>query len=241
MAPSGCGGAAGRIGVVTSVGGLISAPHLLPYSTAKFGAVGFSRGLRSELGRHRGTVTTVAPGSDAYRVPRAGPVRRRPRREYAWFATAASLPLLSMDAERAARRMVDAILAGRSVLTLTPLAKFAPKADALFPRAASAVLAVTARLLPRAPVKCDGASAGETLPGHEAALRLSVRARSWVERLTTLGRLAAAANNEGTGPNDRVGTASFGSASFGSASFGSGSVGSGDQPSHLAEGPTQHP
>ena len=32
----------GRIGIITSVGGLISAPHLLPYSTAKFGAVGFA-------------------------------------------------------------------------------------------------------------------------------------------------------------------------------------------------------
>ena len=52
----------GRIGVVTSVGGLIAAPHLLPYSTAKFGAVGFSRGLRSELAGTGVTVTTIAPG-----------------------------------------------------------------------------------------------------------------------------------------------------------------------------------
>lgn len=39
----------GRIGIVTSIGGLILAPHLLPYSTAKFAAVGFGRGLRAEL------------------------------------------------------------------------------------------------------------------------------------------------------------------------------------------------
>ena len=36
----------GRIGIITSIGGLISAPHLLPYSTAKHGATGFGRGLR---------------------------------------------------------------------------------------------------------------------------------------------------------------------------------------------------
>ena len=51
----------GRIGIVTSVGGLIPAPHLLPYSTAKFGAVGFSRGLRSELAGTGVTVTTSSP------------------------------------------------------------------------------------------------------------------------------------------------------------------------------------
>ena len=49
----------GRIGIITSVGGLISAPHLLPYSTAKFGAVGFGRGLRSELGRGAGLLGRI--------------------------------------------------------------------------------------------------------------------------------------------------------------------------------------
>ena len=94
----------GRIGVITSLGGLISAPHLLPYSTAKFGAVGFTRGLRSELGGTGVSVTTVAPG-----LMRTGSHLRAQfvgdhGREFAWFATAASLPLLSMDAERAAGR-----------------------------------------------------------------------------------------------------------------------------------------
>ena len=52
----------GRIGIVTSVGGLIPVPHLLPYSTAKFGAVGFSSGLRPELAGTGVKVTTIAPG-----------------------------------------------------------------------------------------------------------------------------------------------------------------------------------
>ena len=38
----------GRIVTVTSIGGKLSVPHLLPYSTAKFAAVGFSEGLRAE-------------------------------------------------------------------------------------------------------------------------------------------------------------------------------------------------
>ena len=36
---------AGRIANITSIGGKISVPWLLPYSTAKFAAVGFSRGI----------------------------------------------------------------------------------------------------------------------------------------------------------------------------------------------------
>ena len=35
----------GRIVTVASIGGKLSVPHLLPYSTAKFAAVGFSEGL----------------------------------------------------------------------------------------------------------------------------------------------------------------------------------------------------
>jgi NAD(P)-dependent dehydrogenase (short-subunit alcohol dehydrogenase family) len=34
-----------RIVTITSIGGKLSVPHLLPYSTAKFAAVGFSEGL----------------------------------------------------------------------------------------------------------------------------------------------------------------------------------------------------
>jgi len=52
----------GRIVTITSIGGKLGVPHLLPYSTAKFAAVGFSEGLRAELGRGPVTVTTVVPG-----------------------------------------------------------------------------------------------------------------------------------------------------------------------------------
>lgn len=193
----------GRIGIVSSVGGLISAPHLLPYSTAKFGAIGFSRGLRNELAGTGVTVTTIAPGlMRTGSHVRAQFVGDHPR-EYSWFATAASLPLLSMNADRAAGRIVDAVLAGRSVLTLTPLAKLAPKADALFPRVASAILALTARLLPKAPPTNAETSADTTLTGAEAARRIPDRTRAWLERLTVLGRRAAAANNELTGQHHR--------------------------------------
>ncbi len=182
----------GRIGVVTSVGGLIAAPHLLPYSTAKFGATGFARGLRSELAGTGVTVTTVEPGLmrtgshlNALFVGDQG-------REFAWFSAAASLPLLSMNADRAAAQMVDAVLAGRAVVQPTPLAKVAQRVDALAPRATSLLLATVTRLLPDAPA----GQAHEKVPGHVAEQRLPPRARSQVDRLTALGRRAARRLNQ---------------------------------------------
>jgi len=52
----------GRIVTVTSIGGMVSVPHLLPYTCAKFAAVGLSEGLRAELGRGGMHVTTIVPG-----------------------------------------------------------------------------------------------------------------------------------------------------------------------------------
>ena len=41
---------------------MVSVPHLLPYTCAKFAAVGLSEGLRAELGQEGIRVTTVVPG-----------------------------------------------------------------------------------------------------------------------------------------------------------------------------------
>jgi NAD(P)-dependent dehydrogenase (short-subunit alcohol dehydrogenase family) len=189
----------GRIGVITSMGGRIASPHLLPYTTAKFGAVGFSRGLRSELVGTGVSVTTVEPG-----LMRTGSHMRASfvgdhGREYAWFAAAASLPLLTMDAERAAGRIVRGILAGRAVVTVTPLGVLAPRVDALFPGLTSALLSLTVRLLPHAPGTPEST---QTMEGWEAAERLPRRTRFVVNRLSALGRAAAPRFNEGPGDEE---------------------------------------
>ena len=181
----------GRIGVITSIGGLVSVPHLLPYSTAKFGAVGFAQGLRAELAGTGVSVTTVAPG-----LMRTGSHLRakfvgNQGREFAWFSAGASMPLVSMDADRAAARIVDGVLAGRAMVVLTPLAQVAMRVNALFPGATAALLNVMSRLLPRAP-----SGATDTVEGHTARGRLPAGGRVAVDGITTLGRRAAARNNE---------------------------------------------
>ena len=52
----------GSIVNITSIGGKVSVPHLLPYCCAKFAAVALSEGLRTELMPDGIRVTTIAPG-----------------------------------------------------------------------------------------------------------------------------------------------------------------------------------
>jgi hypothetical protein len=49
----------GHVVNITSIGGMVSVPHLLPYTCAKFAAVGLSEGLRAELGQEGIHVTTI--------------------------------------------------------------------------------------------------------------------------------------------------------------------------------------
>ncbi|WP_323097476.1 SDR family NAD(P)-dependent oxidoreductase [Intrasporangium sp. YIM S08009] len=179
----------GHIGTVTSIGGMVSPPHLLPYATAKFGAVGFSDGLAAALSGSGVTATTVVPG-----LMRTGSHQRASfsgdaPAEYAWFAPAASLPLLSVDAERAARRIVDGVLAGRPMVVLTPLAWVGIRVRGLAPATTTRVLGLVGRLLPARPER----GSRRAVAGLEAARRL---ASPLVDRLTTFGDRAATQTNQ---------------------------------------------
>lgn len=182
----------GRIGTITSIGGFVSVPHLLPYSTAKFGAVGFTQGLRAELAGTGVTVTTVAPG-----LMRTGSHLRATftgdhAAEYAWFAAGASLPLVSMDAERAAAKIVDGVLRGRPLVVLTPLAKVGVRVAGVAPATTMRLMDLMARLLPSAPP--EGTTG--TVEGREAEQRLGAGAARLMRGVTVLGERAARRFNE---------------------------------------------
>lgn len=207
----------GRIGVVTSIGGKVSPPHLLPYATAKFGAVGFTEGLAAELMGTGITATTVVPG-----LMRTGSHERAlfagdHAAEYAWFAPAASLPLLSMDAERAARRMVDGILRGKPLVVLSWLSHVGIRVHGLSPTITVLAMGVMNRLLPAAPRTDEeegmaisgsegrvalgvsdpaGGAARGLLTGRQAAQRLGAGAAGVVGALTVLGSRAARRLNQ---------------------------------------------
>lgn len=182
----------GHIGTVTSIGGFVSVPHLLPYSTAKFGAVGFTQGLSAELAGTGVTVTTVAPG-----LMRTGSHLRATftgnhGAEYAWFAASASMPLVSMDAERAARKIVDGVLGGRPMVVLTPLAKLGIRVAGLAPATTVRLMGLMSRVLPSAPA--EGTTA--TIEGREAEQRLGAGAARVMRGVTVLGERAARRFNE---------------------------------------------
>src|SRR5262249_50390239 len=73
----------GRIVNISSIGGKVSVPHLLPYNASKFALVGYSEGLRAELARDGIVVTTVCPGLMRTGSPRHAFFKGRHRAEYA--------------------------------------------------------------------------------------------------------------------------------------------------------------
>ncbi|GAA1172617.1 SDR family oxidoreductase [Ornithinimicrobium humiphilum] len=194
----------GRIGVVTSIGGKVPSPHLLPYVTAKFGAVGFTEALAAELAGTGVTATTLVPGLMRTGSPEQALFTGDREAEYAWFAPGASIPLVSMDARRAARKMVRATLAGRPVLQLSPMTLVGTRVHGLMPATTVRLVGVMNRLLPSAPGTPDQS---EARPGREAAAGLDTGV---VGALTVLGRRAARRLNQRSsqGSSTTVGPAS---------------------------------
>ncbi len=139
----------GRIANVTSIGARLSVPHLLPYGVAKFAAAGLSEGLHAELRRDGIVVTTVVPGLMRTGSPVQAAFRGEPDAEYSWFSVASSSPLMSMRAERAARRIVRAIERGEAAVTLSWQARLAEIAHGLAPGLVGETLAAVERFLPR--------------------------------------------------------------------------------------------
>jgi NAD(P)-dependent dehydrogenase (short-subunit alcohol dehydrogenase family) len=183
--PSMQGRQTGRIVNVTSVGGKVSVPHLLPYCSSKFALVGFSEGLRAELAPHGITVTTVCPGLMRTGSPRNADFKGRHRQEYTWFALSDSLPLLSMSAESAAAQVLEACRRGDAEVVLSLPARLAVAFHGLFPGLTADLLALTDRLLPGM-----GGIGTARAKGRDSE---SALAPSW---LTGLTEAAARHNNE---------------------------------------------
>lgn len=170
----------GRIVTITSIGGKFPAPHLLPYTAAKFAAVGLSEGLRVELGKHNISVTTVVPGLMRTGSPRNALFKGDRTAEHRWFALGDSIPLLSMDAERAARKIVKGGLQGKAEIILTPAAKVAVRLHGIAPGLSTRIAAVADRILPR------NEDSSAATPGHSVE-----EPPAWFRTATRLTRSAA--------------------------------------------------
>jgi NAD(P)-dependent dehydrogenase (short-subunit alcohol dehydrogenase family) len=178
----------GRIVNISSIGGRIAVPHLAPYSASKFALVGLSDAVRAELDPYGVRVTTVAPGLMRTGSPVNAQFKGRHEAEYVWFKLASSLPGVSIAADRAAARIVEACRYGDPSLTITPQAKLAAAANQVLPAAVARAMMLVTRALP----KESGPAGNETRLGiqNEAKTRWTP---SVVTRLTDS---AAVANNE---------------------------------------------
>jgi short-subunit dehydrogenase len=170
----------GWIANISSIGGKVSVPHLVPYSCAKFASTGFSEGLTAELAKDGIHVTTVIPG-----LMRTGShvnafFKGDHKAEYIWFSLSATSPLTSISARRAARSIVHAIRRGKAEIILSLPAKLAVAVHGLLPGTTARLMGMTNRILPG-----TGAEDKSCHRGHESESAIS---RS---PLTELGKRAS--------------------------------------------------
>jgi NAD(P)-dependent dehydrogenase (short-subunit alcohol dehydrogenase family) len=171
----------GRVVNITSIGGKVAVPHLLPYTCAKFAAVGFSEGLHAELRDSGVKVVTIAPGLMRTGSYLNAEFKGDQEKEAAWFGFSSSLPGLTMSGERAARQIADATVKGTPEKILTPQANVLAKAHGVAPGLTSEILGFVSKLaLPEGKNK-------STRRGHETrSLQTPL-----MKALTIFGRMAA--------------------------------------------------
>lgn len=165
----------GRIVNISSVGGRISVPHLLPYCAGKFALAGLSEGMYAELKSEKITVTTVYPGLMRTGSPRNVEIKGQHEKEYKWFKLGDSLPGITISADRAAAQILRACRRGDATLTTSLPAKLAVAVHGLAPGLVVRANALTNRLLPRS------VSAPSRMRGYETAYE---KEGSWLTKLT---------------------------------------------------------
>src|SRR3954452_1677503 len=142
----------GRIVNITSIGGKLTMPHMMPYTCAKFAAVGFSHGLRAEVAADGISVTTVVPGlmrTGSYLHAEMGGDQEG---EYRWFAVASRAPYpVTIATDRAARIIVRTARRGQAECTYPVSALAAARLAGLLPGITASTLEMVDRLLPEPP------------------------------------------------------------------------------------------
>jgi len=142
----------GTVAFVTSLGGKISVPHLVPYSTAKFAEVGLAEGLRAESAQSGINVLTVIPGVMRTGAHVHATFKGNAEKEYGWFGAGATAPMpMTIDPARAARRIARAVARGDHEIILTPAAQVGLAVQRLSPELVGFLMRIASRLLPKAP------------------------------------------------------------------------------------------
>ena len=176
----------GRIVNISSIGGKIGIPHLIPYCASKFALAGLSESLRAELAEDNILITTVYPGLMRTGSPVNAEFKGRHREEFAWFALMDATPITAISAQRAAGKIVDATKHGDARLIISMQARLAVFLNEVMPELAAQGTALMNRLLPGVSMLQDK----ESFAGCESSSK-------WApSELTRLSDQAAMENNE---------------------------------------------
>jgi NAD(P)-dependent dehydrogenase (short-subunit alcohol dehydrogenase family) len=174
----------GRIVNISSIGGKVTVPHLLPYTASKFALTGFSQGLRTELKKHNILVTTVTPG-----LMRTGSyhnitLKGQHKKEYAGFSIMSAMPLITVSAGHAARRIIRALRRGEGSVTISLPAKLLAAFYQRFPGLTTDIFAMIDQILPGATASNQGKRSEESYSSVSPSI------------LTVMADKAAVENNE---------------------------------------------
>ncbi|RDV16233.1 SDR family NAD(P)-dependent oxidoreductase [Pontibacter diazotrophicus] len=170
---------------ISSIGGKMGVPHLVPYSAGKFALTGLSEGLRAELMKYNINVTVATPGLIQTGSPRHAFIKGQHKKEYALFKIMDSSPLTSMSAEATAKKILDALRFGDAQVTTTLPAKLGAMLHGLSPELMTNIFGMVNKFLPG-----EGGIGKNRAKGYESETDLSM------SPLTERTQQAAQRNNE---------------------------------------------
>ena len=179
----------GRIVNITSIGGRVAVPHLLPYSCSKFAATALSEGLRAELARDGITVTTILPGTMRTGSHVQAKFKGNQKAEYRNFSLSATLPLISISAEYAADQILTATKRGEAERVVGLPAQALATLHGLSPGMMGDLFGLFNQYL------LPGPDGEESVLEKGLSIQKRMRSPFW-NALLTLGRAAAKQYNE---------------------------------------------
>lgn len=139
----------GKIVNISSIGGKLAVPHLGPYSTAKFALAGLSSAMNAELASQNIQVTTVFPGLMRVGSAIQAVVKGEHEKEFAWFALGSITPLLSVSADSAARRILNAVARGDAQIVFPVTMRLATILQTALPELTAWATRVAAGVFPK--------------------------------------------------------------------------------------------
>jgi NAD(P)-dependent dehydrogenase (short-subunit alcohol dehydrogenase family) len=157
----------GRIINISSIGGAVPVPHMSSYCAAKFALAGLSETVTAELAPENIKVTTVYPGLMRTGSPIQAVFKGNHEKEYSWFASGDVLPGLSVSADYAAQRIIEASRDGETQVRFPWVTQMGILGHALLPETYALIMRQMARFMPKGNSK-------ERMTGEQS--------RGWLER-----------------------------------------------------------